>query len=162
MNELIRLARSGTGAVQREIAKLDHSGIVTVTSIDGRKRVRANPATPIFEELRGLIEKTTGIAAVLRQTLESQADRVNLALLYGSVAKGTDVSASDIDVLVVSDDLTQEQVFALFEPAERRLDRRINPTIYTREEFAKRRRTRNPFLEKVLSGRHVVLAGSLQ
>ena len=161
LNELIRLAHAGTGAVQREVSRLAHAGIITVTRTDGRKRVQANPATPIFEELRGLIEKTTGVAARLREALDPVADRLLLALLYGSVAKQTDVSSSDIDVLLVSDALTQEEAFASFQDAEDRLGRKIHPTIYTREEFVRRRRARNPFLEKVLSGRHVVLAGSL-
>lgn len=161
LSELIRLAHAGTGAVQREVARLAHTGIITVTRIDGRKRVQANPATPIFEELRGLVEKTTGVAARLREALTPEGERLALALLYGSVARQTDVSSSDIDVLLVSDTLTQEEAFALFEDAEDRLGRKIHPTIYTREEFGRRRRNRNPFLEQVLSGKHVVLTGSV-
>jgi predicted nucleotidyltransferase len=161
VTELIRLARSGSGAVQRELDRLSRAGIVTVDLAGGRKHVQANHATPIFEELRGLVEKTTGVAEQLRKALENRADRVPLAVLFGSVAKQTDVSSSDIDVLIVSDDLTQEDAFALFEEAEARLGRRVNPTIYTPEEFERRRRSHNPFVENVLTGRHVVLAGRL-
>ncbi len=84
---------------------------------------------------------------------------MQLAILYGSLAKGTDTSSSDIDVLLVSDDLTQEEAFALFQDTEMRLGRRISPTIYTRREFAERLRDRSHFLTKVLSGKHVVLIG---
>jgi predicted nucleotidyltransferase len=160
LSELIRLARSGTGAVQREVARLGQSGIVTVTSAAGRKYVQANRAAPIFEELKGLIDKTTGVPAELRKVLEPVAGRVPFAILFGSVAKGTDASASDIDVLLVSDDLTQEEAFALFRRAEKRLGRQISPTIYTSAEFMRRRRERNPFLTKVLSGKYVIVAGS--
>jgi predicted nucleotidyltransferase len=159
LSELVRLARSGTGAVQREVARLAHTGIITSTQVDGRKRLQANPASPIFEELRGLIEKTTGVQAKLREALAPHAHRVRLALLYGSIAKQTDVSSSDIDVLLVSDELTQEEAFALFEETEARLGRQVHPTLYTREEFMQRLRAQNPFLQKVLAGRHVVLMG---
>lgn len=160
LKELIELARSGTGAVQRELDRLGGSGIISVTSVAGRKYLQANRAAPVFEELRGLIDKTTGVAGRLRDALESNGDRVQLALLYGSVAKGTDTASSDIDVLIVSDDLTLEAAYAVFDEAERSLGRKVNPTLYTREEFRKRRRDRNAFLEKVLSGARVVLVGS--
>ncbi len=161
LKELIDLAHSGTGAVQREVDRLGASGIVTVTSTpDRRKRVQANPSSPIFDELHRLVEKTTGVAAELRRVIEKMGNRVELAILFGSVAKGTDSASSDIDVLLVSDQLTQEEVFVALAAAERRLGRRINPTIYTSEEFTKRRRSKNPFLTKVLAGKYVLLAGS--
>jgi predicted nucleotidyltransferase len=161
LGELVRLARSGTGAVQREVARLAHTGIITSTQVGGRKRLQANPASPIFEELRSLVEKTIGVQAQLRKALQPEARRVLLALLYGSIAKQTDTSSSDIDVLLVSDELTQEEAFALFEETEARLGRTVNPTLYTREEFMQRLRSQNPFLQKVLAGRHVVLLGAV-
>jgi predicted nucleotidyltransferase len=160
LTELIRLARTGTGAVQRELQRLDQAGIVTVESVAGRKYVKANPATPVFEELRGIIDKTTGVTAEVNRALERIRVRLRFAILFGSVAKGTDVSQSDIDVLLVSDDLTQEDAFDALKAAEKRLGRRINPTIYRAEEFRRRRQTKNPFLTKVLAGKYVVLAGS--
>lgn len=160
LKELIDLARSGSGAVQREVDRLGGSGIVTLASIDGRRFIQANPATPVFEELRAIIAKTTGIPGLLRSALESEGEHVRFALLYGSIAKGTDTSSSDVDVLIVSDKLTQEAAYTLFHDVETRLGRKVNPTIYTREEFKKRRRGRNPFLEKVLAGTHVVLVGN--
>jgi predicted nucleotidyltransferase len=160
LKELIALARSGTGAVQREVDRLATSGIVTTTSIDGRKYVQANQASPVFSELRTLIAKTVGIPGQLRAALEKCADQIDLAVLFGSVAKGSDTSSSDIDVLIVSDELTQEAAFALLHEVEARVGRKVNPTIYTPDEFAKRRGNRSPFLEKVLSGKHVTLVGS--
>jgi predicted nucleotidyltransferase len=161
LSEIIRLARSGTGAVQRELHRLGNSGIITVTSVAGRKYVQANRAAPIFEELRGLIEKTTGVAAELRRILERAEGRVKLAFLFGSVAKGTDAATSDIDVLLVSDDLAQEEAFSWFKAAEKHLGRRISPTIYSTREYLQRRQDHNPFLTKVLAGRYVVLLGSV-
>ena len=160
LSELIRLARAGTGAVQRELERLSQTGVVTVDLVAGRKYLQANRASPIFGELRALVEKTTGVSAALRKALDPVSSRIRLAILFGSVAKRTDRSASDIDVLLVSDHLTQEEAFKLFEETEAHLGRRISPTIYTPEEFRRRQREGNPFLTKVLAGEHVVLAGS--
>jgi predicted nucleotidyltransferase len=158
--ELINLAGSGRGTVQRELERLAASGIITSTRLGQQKRYRANHDSPIFEELRSIIEKLAGVPQVLEAALAPLRDQIHFAALYGSVAKHADSAASDIDVLVVSDSLTLEQTFEALEPAERRLGRRINPTIFTSDEYRKRRRSKQPFLTKVLSGKHVVLVGS--
>ncbi len=157
--EMIALTGSGSGAVQRELRRLVASGLVTVTRIGNQKHYQANPASPIFEELRSLVIKTVGLADPIRLALATLADRIRLALLYGSVAKGSDTASSDIDLLVVADELTLEELYAALARAETSLDRKINPTLYTPKEFAKRRTAGHPFLTKVLEGEHVVLIG---
>jgi len=160
MMELIGLASSGSGAVQRELDRLVASGLVTSTVTGRQKSYQANRESPIFQELHGIVEKTAGIADVLRTCLARLGAAVRFAVLYGSVAKETDRAASDIDVLLVADDVALEDVFTALQPAEQRLGRRISPTIYTTEEFQRRRKARQPFLTKILAGRHVVLLGN--
>jgi len=158
--EVIERTGSGSGAVQRELKRLVSSGLVTVKRIGNQMHYQANPASPVFEELRGLVNKTVGLAGPLRDALRPLADRIELALVYGSVAKGTDTAASDIDVLIVADGVTLEEVYSALAPAEAGLGRRVSPTLYTGEEFARRRVSANPFLTRVLSGEHLVLIGS--
>jgi predicted nucleotidyltransferase len=159
-SELIALAGSGSGAVQRELQRLLDSKLVVSAMVGRQKRYQANSAAPIFEELHAIVEKTAGVPGRLRAALAPLQGRIQLALLYGSVAKQADTAASDIDVLVVSDDLTLEDVFAALQGAERDLGRSVSPTLYTGEEFLRRRRAHHPFLTRVLEGRHVVLVGS--
>lgn len=159
-SELIALAASGSGAVQRELQRLVASKLVLSTTTGRQKRYQANAAAPIFEELRAIIEKTAGIPDQLRRALAPLAQRIQFALLFGSVAKEADTAASDIDVLLVSDDLALDDVFGALEAAERRLGRRVSPTLYTSKEFQRRRRTGQPFMNRVLSGKHVVLIGN--
>jgi len=159
-SELIALAGSGSGAVQRELQRLVDSKLVASIATGRQKRYRANSAAPIFEELRSIVEKTAGVPDQLRTALGPLGSRIQLALLYGSVAKETDTAASDIDVLLVSDDLALEEVFAALQDAEQRFGRRVSPTLYTSEEFRRRRRDGHPFLTRVLEGKHVVLLGS--
>ena len=157
--ELIALTGSGSGAVQRELKRLTSSGLVSVKRIGNQKHYRANPDSPVFEELRGLVVKTVALAEPIRQALEPLADRINLCLLYGSVVKGTDTAQSDIDILIVAEDVTLEDVYSALAPVEAGLDRKISPTLYTPQEFSDRKASKNAFLTRVISGEHLDLIG---
>lgn len=155
--ELIALAGAGSGAVQRELKRLDESGLVTVTRIGNQKHYQANRAAPVFEELRGMALKMLGPAETLRAALAPLAKRLHAAWLYGSVAKHTDRAQSDIDLLIVADDLTLEDLYAALAPAEKKLGRTISPTLYKLKEFERRRAANNPFLTKTLAGNPIPL-----
>jgi len=159
-SELISLAGAGSGAVQREIQRLIESGLITVKHIGNQKHYRANRAAPIFKELHGIVIKTMGTAGVLRAALAPLEARIHAAFLYGSVAKRSDSAKSDIDVLIVADDLTLESIYATLASAEKRLGRAVSPTLYTLREFQRRRATGNPFITKVLAGKHILLMGN--
>lgn len=150
-NELISLAGSGSGAVQRELARLEAAELVTVKRVGNQKHYQANPNSPIFAELQGLILKTSGLVDVVRASLAPLAAQIDAAFVFGSVAKSKDTSKSDIDLMVVTQHLTYGDLFSALEPASNRLGRVVNPTIYSRIEFEKRRREGNAFLKRVLA-----------
>ena len=155
--ELIGLTGSGSGAVQRELERLTSSGLVNFSLVGRRKHYQANHQSPVFEELRGLVVKTVAVLQPVRGALEPHADRISLALVYGSVANGTDTASSDIDLLIVADDLTLEDVYSALIPVEAELDRRIHPTLYTSREFADRKSAQSAFLTNVLGGEHLIV-----
>ncbi len=107
-SEMIERTGSGSGAVQRELKRLASSGLVTVKRIGNQRHYQANPDSPVFEELCGLVKKTVALAEPIRESLSPLADRMSLALLYGSIAKGTDTATSDIDILIVAERITLE------------------------------------------------------
>lgn len=158
--ELIGLVAAGSGAVQRELAKLAHSGLVTVTRVGNQKHYQANPASPIFAELCAVAQKTVGLAEPLREALAPLASRIKAALVFGSVAKRRDTAVSDIDVLVLSDSVDYADVFGALQGVEFRLARRINPTVYTTAEWRRKRKEGNAFVVKVLKQPKVFLIGS--
>jgi predicted nucleotidyltransferase len=160
-NEIIDRVRAGSGAVQRELRKLAESGLVTVSWVGKQKHFQANPDSPIFHELCSLIRKTVGLTEPLKQALEPHRKKIELALVYGSVAKRTETAASDVDLLVVSDALSLEEVYRAVANAEEELGRSVNLTLYTTQEFSQRRRSGNPFLKRVLGGETIVLLGAL-
>src|ERR1700678_1744292 len=110
-NELIALASSGSGAVQRELAQLEAAALVTVKRVGNQKHYQANPTSPVFTDLRGLILKTSGLVDVLRVSLAPLASQIEAAFVFGSVAKNKDTAKSDIDLLVVTQHLTYRELF---------------------------------------------------
>lgn len=157
--ELIERADAGSGGVRRELSRLVESGLVSVRTIGTQKHYQANREAPIFKELRGIVMKTVALTDPLRTALRTIEKRIDVALVYGSVARGEDRAQSDIDLLVVADDLRLEELFALLGPVEKMLGRTINPTLYRRDEFERRRKNHNPFLRKVLAGERITLMG---
>ena len=134
-NELIELTGSGSGAVQRELQRLTE------------------------QRCRRIVLKTVGAAEPLRAALAPLASQVQLALVYGSVAKGRETASSDLDLLVVSESLTLEELYAALALAERELSRKISVTLYTSAEYQRRRTEKNSFLTRVLTGERITLIG---
>jgi predicted nucleotidyltransferase len=149
-NELIALACSGSGAVQRQLAQFEAAELVTVRRVGNQKHYQANASAPIFEELRSLVLKTSGLVDVLRAALAPIAAQIDLAFVFGSVAKGKDTAKSDIDLMVISEKVAYADLFATLEPATNRLRRTINPTLYSRMELDKRISDGNAFIKRVL------------
>ena len=162
-NEVIALARSGTGAVQRELAGLAAAGLLTIRKQGNQKHYQANASAPVFAELRGLVLKTMGLADVLLAALVPLAEQIDAAFVYGSVAKQQDTARSDIDVLIVSSNLANlsyADVFSALEAASATLGRTVNPTLYTWAEFTKRLANNNAFVARVLQQPKIWLIGN--
>lgn len=158
--EIVRFAGVGIGSVQRELEKLAAAGLLNVTQIGNQKHYQANREAPIFEELRGIVLKTFGLADVLREALAAFAERIEVAFIYGSVAKATDTASSDIDVMIVGPDLSYSDVVSRLTDAEARLGRRVNPTLYKPADFARRRAEDNAFLNRVVEQPKIFLIGT--
>jgi len=157
--EIIRLADSGTGAVHRQLQRLAAAGLVEVTTEGNQKYYQARRDAPIFAELHGLAVKTFGLVEPLRVALEPLAGRIAAAFVFGSVAKGTDRAGSDIDLLVLSDDLAYADVFTAVEKAEALLGRPINPTVLSRAEWRRKRRARDSFASRIESQPKLLVIG---
>jgi len=157
--EIISLADVGSGAVQRELARLAQSGLVTLRPVGNQKHYQANPDSPIFAELCGIARKTVGLAEPLRQALAPLASQIRAAFVYGSIAKKKDSARSDIDLMLVSDTLTFGDTYLALDEASKRLGREVNPTIFTLQDFARRRQEEGSFVSRVLEQPKVWLIG---
>ena len=149
-SELIRDAGTGSGAAQRELARMEGSGLIVARRIGHQKHDQANAASPLYSELRSIVLKTVGLAEPLRGALQPLSSAIRAAFVYGSVAKAPDQSASDIDLMIISDSLTYGEVFGALEKITRSVGRKVNPTVYTATEFSERTRMENAFVTRVL------------
>ena len=159
-SELIRLAGSGSGAVQRELAKLTTAGILTTTVLGNHKLYRANRDSPIFEELHSLIMKTVGLVDPVTKALKPFRAAIDVAFVYGSTAKGNDTAKSDIDLMIVGRQISYADVFAALHNAEKAIGRSINPNVLTPDEWNKRRAGKSAFVTKLLEQPKIFLIGT--
>ncbi|MEW5825580.1 MAG: nucleotidyltransferase domain-containing protein [Candidatus Bipolaricaulota bacterium] len=160
LTEILRRTGAGRGAVQRELARLTHAGLLTRTPDGQQVYFQANEMAPAFEELRGLIRKTSGVVDVLRAALEPLADRIDAAAVYGSMARGDETAASDVDLLVIGDVSLFDIVSATAHVRDA-LGRELNPTVFATNEFRERRRTGEHFVASVLRSPKLQLIGDL-
>ena len=158
VSELIAFIGAGSGAVQRELAKLVASGLLTMQPVGNQKRYQANPAAPIHDELVGIVQKTVGLAEPLRVALQPLASKITAAFVFGSIAKRNDTARSDIDLMVVSARVGYPDVLTALADVEERLGRKINPVIYSPAEFSKRK-SDNAFIKRVLEQPKIWLIG---
>jgi predicted nucleotidyltransferase len=149
--ELIRMADSGTGAVHRQLRRLEDAGWVTSTRIGNQKHYQANQACPAFAELSGLIVKTVGLVEPIQRALEPLADRIAVAFVYGSIAKGEAHADSDIDLMILSDALGLADLYDHLPKAESILGRTINPNLMSSEEWTEKRHVTDSFVARIAS-----------
>jgi predicted nucleotidyltransferase len=161
LSELRRLTGLGSASLQRELNRLVAGGLVDSQSVGNMRRFQANPQAPVFAELVALTLKTLGTVPVLRNALLPLMPDLQSAWVYGSVAKHTDTARSDIDVMLVGDNLLLGNVLACLEPAEAQLGRKINPNCFTNQEFERRRIEPDSFVSRVLAQPTLTLIGDL-
>ena len=158
LREIVRTARIGQGAAQRELARWVEAGLLTRSRRGNQVYYQANAASPVFAELKGLTIKTAGVADVVCDALARLAGRITLAFIHGSLATGTENAVSDVDVVIVGD-VSFSDVVAALHGAQDRIGREINPSVYSTTEFKKKIRAGHHFLTSALAGTKIFLVG---
>lgn len=161
LSELRRLTGLGSASLQRELRKLCEAGLVSSERVGNLRSFQANPKSPVFGDLVTLTRKTLGIEPMLREALLPILPRLRCAWVYGSVARQTDTARSDIDVMMVGENLTLGEVLELLLPLEKELGRKINPTCYSPTEFERRRADPDSFVNRVLAQAILPLIGEI-
>lgn len=159
VRETIRILGGSPGAIHRELNTLTKVGILNSEKIGSQKYYSANKDCPVFDEVRSIVEKTFGLADVFRTVFSRESNNsITLAWIYGSIAKATETSASDIDLMVIGS-LRYRDLIAILKPIEDKLQRTINPTLYSKKEFIEKVRAKNNFIRNVLKSEKVFLLG---
>jgi predicted nucleotidyltransferase len=158
VRQIVRAAGVGLGAVQRELKQLSDAGIIQRIVRGHQVYYQANPLCPVFAELKKLVLKTVGVGAALKAALAPLGDRINVALVYGSIARSEEHRESDVDVLVVGK-VTFAEIVSSFSEAQKAIGREINPTVYPPAEFRSKVAAGHHFLNTVLRGPMLFLVG---
>ena len=150
LREVVRLADMGIGVISRELGKLADAGLLVESKQGNQNHYQANKSSPIFNELRAIVKKTFGIKGLLKAAIAPLLPQLEQAFIYGSVAKGEEHAGSDVDVMLVGNDLSYSEIMQLLDSIEEQLQRPINPTIFSPVEFAERLAEGQNFLSKVM------------
>ena len=144
--------------IQREVEKLQRIGLIEKSVQGNRIYYKTNKECPIFEELKGIFFKATGIAEVLKKNLKKTSS-IQIAFIYGSYAKGEESLLSDIDLFIVGW-ITSKGLSALLSKPKRELGRTINYVLYPVEEFRKKITRKDHFLKTVLQEKKIFILGN--
>jgi predicted nucleotidyltransferase len=159
LREIARVTHTQPGTVRRELSLLARAGVIKRDVQGNQVRFCANEAYPIYEELRSILKKTTGVADQLRNALAPLTDRIVIAFVYGSVASGQERSTSDIDLMIVGTSEFEDVIRALH-PHQEELRREINPHVYSPVEFKRKAREKNSFVARVLTSPKLFVIGN--
>ncbi len=159
----LRALMTSTGissaSAQRELGKLTSAGLLVKENIGRVVVYKANTKSPIFSELNAIIRKTFGVADILRAALLPFQSRIERAFIYGSVAKGQDTAASDIDLFVIASELGSADLYPELVSVEEKVGRKVSLTVYRPAEFQKKLESKNHFLVSVMAGPKIELIG---
>ena len=158
MRELARHLRVTPSTLQRELDSLVRGGILRQKREGKHVYFKAFSDSPIFQELRGIILKTAGLALVIRKALKPLADRIQWAFIYGSVARAEEHSASDVDLMIVGR-IGLADLSSPLRKAEQKISRAVNPTVYTPDEFARKVKSNHHFINTVLRSKKLFVVG---
>jgi len=160
MSEIVRNVSSGTGAVERELSRLQRSRLVSLERIGNQKHYRANRGSPVFEELQSLVTKTVALTEPLGRALAPYADQIKAAFVFGSVAKGADTAQSDIDLIVIGDALSFTDLYAALQNAETVLRRKVSPIFLFPAEWQRKASRKGSFLSTMIAQPKIFIVGS--
>lgn len=148
-NEIIKRTGMGVATIKRELEKLSRANIITKTKIGNQLHYQANTECPVYNELVSICRKTFGLADTIHDAIEVLKNKIAWAFIFGSIASGSDVNSSDIDLMIIGDVTYSETVEALY-PVQEMVQRNINPKIYTAEEWRGLFEMENGFIIQVL------------
>lgn len=158
VRQLASLLQEDSTNLSRELSRLEALGVVSSSREGLQKYFQADPGSPIYPELRGLVLKTSGAGSVLKQALQPLAHRITVAFLFGSVAAGKETAASDVD-LFVAGDVRLGEIIGVLSPVQDQLGREINPMVYPVAELRAKLEQGHHFLQSVFSGPKILLWG---
>lgn len=158
-SEVVRLTGTRQGVIQRELKSLSEAEILKSEKRGSQKYFTVNRKHPIFQDLRNIIFKTYGVIGRIQEALEPLGEQIKVAFVYGSFARGEEVSSSDLDLFVVGCVQLDKLVNTLSD-VEQAIGREINPTLFSATEFKKKWLQKNHFIGSIVKAEKEFIVGS--
>lgn len=158
LRELARQSGLSIRAVQKEIAILGSIDLITIRKDGNRSYIRANPEHPAYPQLSAFIHKVDGLSEALEKAFEG-VEEVEIAFIFGSVAKGEEKAASDVDLMVIGR-IGLRALVPILRPIGLRFGREINPHLLTSEEWKEKYNNGDIFVYKVAHEAQIFLKGN--
>jgi len=159
VREIARLTGTAAGTLNKELARLRRAGLLECERVGNQLQYSANRAHQIYPELASILRKTVGLADVLIEALTPLAEKIEIALVFGSVARGTETAGSDIDVLIIGA-VDFGSIVDVVHPVQQQLGREVNPKVYAVREWKAKRKGKDPFVAEVLAQPKIFLIGT--
>jgi DNA-binding transcriptional ArsR family regulator len=159
LNEIMRLTGLGSASAQRELKRLHECGLIVSERIGNVRQFRPNKDNLVYAELASLVKKTFGLVSVLNSALAPMRKQLSVAFVYGTTVKQAEDSSAPVELLLIGENTTYGELLSRLPVAERLLRRKINPNLYSVDDFQRRLREQQPFILKMLAERKVFVLG---
>jgi len=159
VREIARLTGTAAGTLNKELARLHEGGLLDRERVGNQLQYSANPNHPVYSDIASILRKTVGVADVLIQELGSLASNIEVAFVFGSIARGAETAGSDIDLLIVGSADFGSVVDALY-PVQQQLGREVNAKVFSAREWRAKYKAKDAFLAEILGQPKIFLIGS--
>ena len=159
VREIARITGTVAGTLHKELARLAEAGILARQNVGNQVQYFADKNCPIFDELASILRKTSGLVEVLANALVPLEEKIAVALVFGSMANARETSSSDVDLLVIGD-IDFVDVVKVIYPCQDRLQREINPKVYTQKEWKRLLAKKNSFSKEVMKQPKLFIIGA--
>ena len=159
LREIAAAIGTKPGTIAPELAQLTDLGVLVSNRVGNQVFYRANQESPTFQDLKALVAKTVGLFQLLRSALEKLSDQIDCSFVFGSFAKQEETTRSDVDLMVIGQ-VELDDVLAQLETVEKQIQRPINPTVYSPEDFRSKVASSSHFVAAILRGPKVFILGN--
>ena len=148
LRELEKILGHSVANIRKELIRLEKDGLFTVEKKGNMTYYHLNKSFSLYKELKNIVEKTLGLKDILINALKNVSG-IDMAFIYGSFAKEEEHGKSDIDLFIIGK-FDENDLIPEVKNLERKLQREINYTFYTRKEYEMKKKEGNAFIRDVL------------
>jgi len=157
LRELERILEIPVSMIRNELVRLEEDGIFQTRKKGNQAYYFLNKTYPLFSELKSIVFKTVGIQGMLKEILR-KIKGIEVAFIYGSFAKQEENAKSDIDVLIIGK-IDDSVLIGEVRKLESTLQREINYSLITRDEFKKKAKEKGSFIAELIKNPKMFLIG---